>query len=130
MGYRSDVAIEMEEKSFELMKQKLLEFKKAQPEEWKYFKPSVVKNHSGTRFLISWEYVKWYENYPDVGVVEGVLGQLCKEHLEEAGWSFYFIRVGEDYDDVEHRMNNTGFCPNIYTSTTILGFNSDANVEL
>lgn len=130
MGYRSDVAIEMEEKAFELMKKKLLEFKKAHPEEWKYFKPSVVSNDHETRFLISWEYVKWYENCPDVGVVEGVLKQLCKEHSEEAGWSFYFIRVGEDYDDVEHRMNNTEFCPNIYTSTAILGFDSDANVEL
>lgn len=130
MGYRSDVAIEMEEKSFELMGQKLLEFKKARPVEWKYFKPSVVKKYNGTRFCLSWDFVKWYKGYPDVSVVEGVLEQLLKEHAEEDGWSFYFIRVGEDDGDIEYRMNNTGFQPDIYTSTTIKGLSKYASAKL
>jgi len=43
-----------------------------------------------------WEYVKWYEELPDVGFIENLLAEL--------DWSdFLFIRIGEELDDIHTR---------------------------
>lgn len=40
--------------------------------------------------------VKWYDSYPDVVAFESML-----KEVEELGYCYEFIRVGEDNDDVE-----------------------------
>ena len=50
--------------------------------------------------------VKWYDSWDDVSRFMAMLPQL-----EEAGFSYEYIRVGEDSDDIEYRNteNNLGF---------------------
>lgn len=45
-----------------------------------------------------WDWIKWYENYRDVSLVEEVLAQA-----ETAGIPWQFFRSGEEYDDIENR---------------------------
>ena len=51
--------------------------------------------------LVSWSGIKWYEGYPDVDVIE----QFTCEYDEDTDKSemFRFVRVGEDYEDIEQR---------------------------
>ena len=42
--------------------------------------------------------VKWYPSYPDVAAFEKMLGEV-----EELGFCYEFVRVGEDNNDIEMR---------------------------
>jgi hypothetical protein len=42
--------------------------------------------------------VKWYDSYPDVAAFEKMLGEV-----EDLGYSYEFVRVGEDNDDIDLR---------------------------
>lgn len=46
--------------------------------------------------------MKWYADFEDVSFVESFMADLKYEE-------YYFIRVGEDYDDIKV---NGGFCDN------------------
>ena len=46
---------------------------------------------------LHWDYVKWYENYEDVGFVEEFLSECIPEE------DYRFVRIGEDSEDVEQR---------------------------
>ena len=49
-----------------------------------------------------WDWVKWYDSYPEINTMERIM-QLA-ENAEAQGLSYDsygFIRVGEDYEDVE-----------------------------
>jgi len=45
--------------------------------------------------------VKWYEGYPDVAAFDALLPAL-----DDLGYSYEFIRVGEDQNDIEYRQSD------------------------
>lgn len=120
MGYRSDVCIELEKKAFGEMNEAFRKLRKKHNGADAVCLPVVRISDSGTRIL-EWTSVKWYSGYsfPEVDTVEEVLRKLSEEHVEEKGWSYCFIRIGEDNSDVEERTNNTSFSPSIYVHREI-----------
>ena len=51
--------------------------------------------------------VKWYDSYADVQAFTGMLQQFnAFDDTDIAGYCTEFVRIGEDYDDVE--LNRTG----------------------
>lgn len=120
MGYRSDVAIELEKKAFSLMKKSLLELKEKEPGTYKYFKPRILKTDFET-YVLEWDRLKWYTDagFVDVDAVENVLSELKEKHTEEKGFGYYKIRIGEDSDDIEEETNCSSFEPNIWSKAII-----------
>ena len=93
MGYRSDVVIVTKIENKELVK--LLQEDEEAAEEQYFFS---MKDYNGKHmecFFTRYEYVKWYETYPQVDKIEAAMRKI--EDVE----SFGFMRVGEDYNDVE-----------------------------
>jgi hypothetical protein len=56
------------------------------------------------------EDVKWYDSFPDVTGFDNMLPAI-----EELGFCYEFIRVGEQNGDVEYRQSNDHNC---YLNTT------------
>lgn len=97
MGYRSDVALCLSQNGISALTEKLDKSSPAIRDEAKELLDHP-KNHftdsaTGSQFWY-WEGLKWYEDFPDVGFIEHLMGKLdIKEYL--------FIRIGEDSDDNE-----------------------------
>ncbi len=93
MGYYSDVAIALTKKAAALLKAKLTATQDA--EKYLFDHPALHNIDDATgEELWRWNYVKWYDSYPDVDFVTGFLRELDDE-------DFLFIRVGEDVGDIE-----------------------------
>ena len=55
-------------------------------------------DHGRWRF----EYVKWYEGYPDVQVIENVMVMCDNVDVTGCAYDSYgFVRIGEELEDVE-----------------------------
>ena len=70
-------------------------------------------------WFMHWSHIKWYESYEDVGRLINFINALDSDDLSEYGepdapkdahgnpgdWHEYFkfVRIGEDYDDVEDK---------------------------
>ncbi len=51
-----------------------------------------------------WDWVKWYDSYPEITIMERIM--LFAENTSLRGLSYDsygFVRVGEDYEDIEQR---------------------------
>lgn len=122
MGYRSDVAIAVsipkslssneqimslikseDSTNFELVKQLVTNFELTSNEdkqleliEYLLFTYDAVDDMeiSDTYIKILTESFKWYDDYEDVSFIMNIIDELKYE-------DFGFIRIGEDYDDVE-----------------------------
>ena len=55
----------------------------------------------GGHLLVNWTSIKWYESYPEVNVIEKFTCEMEQE--EDKSEMFRFIRVGEEYEDIEQR---------------------------
>ena len=70
--------------------------------------------HDGS-LLVAWSGIKWYEGYPDVDTIEKFMS-MCEEDAEgRKEEMFRFVRIGEDYEDIETR----GYGFEIYVNRTI-----------
>ena len=101
MGYRSDVCFAVTKECYKENATQAL--KNALKDCYQ-----VYENERG--YYFSWDNVKWYEDYPDVKVIE--------EFMEEHNSSIGFVRIGEDMDDIELKGDQTGFFE-IYPMRTI-----------
>ena len=93
MGYRSDVVIVTKIENKELVK--LLQEDEEATDEQYFFS---MEDYNGKRmecFFTRYECVKWYDGFPCVDGIRSAMDNI------EDGDSFGFMRVGEDYDDVE-----------------------------
>ena len=111
MEYRSDVAIAMTKKAAELLKTKLAE---ATPDQ-RYLldNPDLYEVDSKTEeALWRWHYVKWYEEFDEVAFIDNFLKELSND-------DYLFIRLGENYDDVELRGDFWGNVFELGVSTSI-----------
>jgi hypothetical protein len=66
---------------------------------------------------------KWYPNYPEIKALENIFKEFidafCNKH-EDSGYALEYIRVGEDYTDIEYRnFGNTQERLNVQRTITI-----------
>ena len=66
-------------------------------------------------WMMHWEHIKWYESYPPIACIENFISDCESESLEgltledeteerEREYShFRFVRLGEEFDDVEQK---------------------------
>lgn len=111
MGYRSDVYIKCEKNAFEEIRNAYTKHD---------FAPSKIMKNQNDEFTLIWDSVKWYDHFEEVIEIEKVLRKLNSEHREDnfgdESYDFLaynFVRIGEDYGDVETKTNDydfEGFC--------------------
>ena len=65
----------------------------------RYLENCDIKQEGKKQCYFGWNYVKWYENdYEDVdAIMEGL------QHLSDKEYSYRYMRIGEEYDDVEEQ---------------------------
>jgi hypothetical protein len=70
------------------------------------FRPTEFNRPDFAGYAVHFNGVKWYESYPEVDAVEQVWTEFAKQFNclnEDALLSGEYIRIGEDYSDVEYR---------------------------
>lgn len=108
MGYRSQIALKTTTEGYLIMKQMndAIETKEDRPLDYM----EIQKTTFGF-YKISQDDLKWYDSYPDVQNFNKML-----EKLEAEDIPYSFIRIGEESDDVEHKMNYTDDMPDEISS--------------
>ena len=115
MGYYSDVRIRTSKKGYEELKNyidKVIYSKRNSLENFNNYDYNLL-NHTDIQKDVKVQYnneeprdevyigfnsLKWYDGYEDVDAIMNGL-----DHLGEKGYSYHFIRIGEDYDDIEEK---------------------------
>ena len=103
MGYYSDVALCLTKNGMDQLKIALAEAERNNPDSFAAIKmliggePSKIDEGSGSVVFL-WEGEKWYEEFAEMAFVAKLMDSLPSE-------DFLFIRLGEDYDDIETRGN-------------------------
>jgi hypothetical protein len=66
-------------------------------------------------YLFEQDDVKWYDSYAEVIAFHKFVGAFLEladgENAQELQWSFEFVRVGEDYEDIEFKRSED--CDNL-----------------
>lgn len=91
MGYRSEVAVAIKIADYEKFIKGNSDFKDL---------ISIADISTNDKIvIIYWDWVKWYSEYEDIQKFESALDCIAdNEH------PYAFVRLGEDYDDIEHRV--------------------------
>ena len=101
MGYYSNVALCLTKNGMDQLKTALAEAEKNNPGNFAAIKmliggePSKIDEGSGSVVFL-WEGEKWYDEFDEIAFVGKLMDNLPHE-------DFLFIRIGEDYDDIETR---------------------------
>ena len=90
MGYRSHVMLELAKEQNDIF-QALYMLKFPDDAEWLF---SCIENYDDEATLYNFDYIKWYDTYPEVSFVQSFLNTINYE-------DFRFIRAGEEPDDTE-----------------------------
>jgi len=101
MGYRSNVAVMITAENKENFNRYLKELKESEDEALQsIIEDSDMADNGEDAIRLNWEDVKWYEDYEDVGAFEDWLESITGDE----GTSYHFVRIGEDLDDIEERI--------------------------
>lgn len=101
MGYRSDVRIITSKNGFEKLKEfidKYLKENSGDEIEDNLLDICDIKQEGKEQIYFGWNCIKWYDEYTDV---EAIMKGL--ECLEEKEYSYRYMIIGENYDDIEER---------------------------
>ena len=99
MGYYSDVALCLTKNGMDQLKTALAEAEKNNHGNFAAIKmliggePNKIDEGSGSVVFL-WEGEKWYDEFDEIAFVGEFMDNLPHEE-------FLFIRIGEDYDDIE-----------------------------
>ena len=108
MGYRSDVRIIVSGSGYkELCEYVKRESLKYANNDYDYnllnHADNIWEKDKGDQVMIGWDYIKWYDpEYKDVKIIEDGLNDLTEKHF-----AWRFSRIGESYDDIEERYNDS-----------------------
>lgn len=96
MGYRSDGMLYLSDEALAIIPE---EVKKDLAEDW-------TKNDDNIWSFEGW---KWYSSYPTIVACENFMDELDDKDI-----AYEFIRVGEEYEDIERRQvgDDYVFCLN------------------
>ncbi|MDD3684153.1 hypothetical protein [Desulfovibrio desulfuricans] len=118
MGYYSNVALCLTKNGMDQLKTVLAEAEKNNPDNFAAIKiligdePSRTDERTGAVVFL-WEGERWYNEFDEIAFVEEFMDNLPHE-------DFLFIRLGEDYDDIETRGNFCGTPFNISVERKII----------
>lgn len=104
MGYRSDVKCITTKKGFELIDKLVRKASGVTDEDSEYWLTDEFSREElmqGKYMLLQYEDIKWYSNDTAVCAFEEAL-----ERLDARDIPYQFVRVGEDYTDIEWRENS------------------------
>lgn len=101
MGYRSDIGLCLSDKAVQELQKRLAAVEPDSEEGTEIlslFNSADVHliNDDAQEKLWVWHWMKWYGEYPEVRFLESLLADLDED-------DFLFVRVGEDYADIEHQ---------------------------
>lgn len=96
MGYRSDVRFCMKKENFEEIREKVRNL--ASDDKDMMDNLDVKKEYADGAVAFGWDYVKWYTGYEIVDLFENYMNELTRKEIE-----YSYIRIGEDYEDIETR---------------------------
>ena len=88
MGYRSHVMLELAKEQNDIF-QALYMSKFPDDAEWLF---KCIENYDDEATLYNFDYIKWYDTYPEVSFIEHFLNTIEDEQ-------YHFVRVGEEADD-------------------------------
>lgn len=94
MGYRSEVAIAMYESDFDDLVERASESDSGASD----LINCATLYKKGRIITITWDNIKWYENYEDV--------EFIMSFLRENAEKYQIKRIGEDIDDIEEELND------------------------
>ena len=102
MGYRSDVGLALKPFAVHILHKQINALDKNSEAfsvitDFLAYADKHYEHATGAEIYL-WEYVKWYDEFPDVGFIENLLETLDLS-------DFLFIRIGEELDDIEYRGN-------------------------
>lgn len=118
MGYYSDVALCLTKNGMDQLKIALAEAERDKPDSLAAIKiligdePSRTDESTGAVVFL-WEGERWYDEFDEIAFVEEFMDNLSHE-------DFLFIRLGEDYDDIEIRGSFCGTPFNISVERKII----------
>ena len=119
MGYRSQVYLKTTTEGYLIIKRRNDNIENAGHRMLRYAK-SIKKTPSGF-YKIEFNDIKWYESYEEVRQFMDSL-----EILREQDIPYSFIRIGEESDDIEHKVNYTDDMPDeIYSFEPVVDVNDD-----
>ena len=90
MGYRSHVMLELKKEQNDIF-QALYMSKFPDDATWLF---SCIENYDDEATLYNFEYIKWYEGYPEVFFTQKFLDSIDYKQ-------YHLVRVGEDEEDTE-----------------------------
>lgn len=99
MGYRSEIRIITSKKGYEKLNEFVEQYLK-DTEEDNLLKECDIKNIGKEQCYFGWNDIKWRENdFKDVdAIMEGL------NHLGENEYSYRYMRIGENYEDIEEQF--------------------------
>lgn len=119
MGYRSQVYLKTTTEGYITIKRRNDSIENPEHRMLRYAE-SIKKTPSGF-YKIYFDDIKWYDSFEEV---KHFMESL--EILQEQGIPYSFIRIGEDTDDIEHKMNYTDDMPDeIYSFEPVVDVNDD-----
>ena len=98
MGYRSDVGFACDPAVAEVIGAVLELNPKDKNDDLHTLVEHGHTSQTPTLARLFFEHVKWYENYEDVGMFNKLMSFLETHDMCDL---YGFIRIGEDYDDIE-----------------------------
>ena len=108
MGYRSHVMLELKKEQNDIF-QALYVSKFPDDAEWLF---KCIENYDDEATLYNFDFIKWYDSFPEVIFVESFLNNLYFE-------DYRFVRVGEELDDTEERGDSNYYNLYIRRETSI-----------
>lgn len=119
MGYRSQVYLKTTTEGYITIKRRNDSIENPEHRILNYA-TEIKKTPSGF-YKIYFDDIKWYDSFEEV---KHFMESL--EILQEQGIPYSFIRIGEDTDDIEHKMNYTDDMPDeIYNFEPVVDVNDD-----
>ncbi len=103
MGYRSEVYLRVKEPLVEVVDA-------ARKLDRELDKMLSEGSCEGSKTDFHWENSKWYDSYPEIKAVQGLMDMLLDD-------DYGFIRLGEEEGDIESRGYPSDY--NMYTQTTV-----------
>lgn len=101
MGYRSEVVLAVDKK---LMPEFLAHLATNDEAKTMVFADhcELDQDYCGEgHLLVRWTSIKWYSDYPEVNVIEKFTCEMDED--QDKGEMFRFVRIGENFDDIENR---------------------------
>lgn len=103
MGYRSDVRISLSTDGFNELSSYVYDYFRKNNEEIQYnlLEHMDICHKSKKSIYFGWNDIKWYEDEPQISSI-----MLGLEHLKKDEYSTRYLRIGEDYNDIEEQYTD------------------------